>query len=648
MVSTSMFTGLSGLRANQRFIDVTGNNLANANTPGFWTSRASFSDMLSMTLRSASAPTTTGGGVNPLQVGLGTKVSSISANTNQGLMLDTGRPMDLALEGKGFFTLTDGNRNYYTRVGTFALDSARKLVDQRNGFRVLNSTGGEIDVPLTATLPAVATSTVSFQGNLPARVTGPLAEILSSSGALQAGTAATKAGTLTFPANLTTMDGQRFSIQANGVTPQQVTIAATSFGGDLTSVSFADFKTGIESQANGVSVVQTTGGFEIRTETVGSASTLKLDNLNGTPLTGLGLTTNLATGSQSVATAATALDSLVGNTKDYVNGDKIQVTGKNPDGTPVAGTFVFGTNGTTLGDLTSFVSGLYTGATAALGADGKLSVTANAKGPANLSLSIIDDPSAAGRTVFPGFTVTQDGTGPDTVTTSIDVFDTLGRPHPVTMVLTRTADNVWDLKASLPAADGTIVDDTMTGVRFNADGSFAGVTGTGGGDDRLIFNFTGLSTPQTVALDLGAEGTFDGLSMLGDKTSAAATSQDGAPAGELLDVSFSQSGVLEGFYSNGKTSPIATLRIALFSNPAGLSRIGDSLLVESANSSSAILTTAGGGGSGKVIAGALEGSNVDVAEEFVKLIEAQRGFQASARVITTSDEILAEIMNLVR
>src|SRR5687768_2935145 len=102
MVSTSLFTGLTGLRANQRFIDVVGNNLANANTPGFWTSRASFSDMLSMTLQSASAPTSTSGGVNPLQIGLGAKVSSISANTNQGLMLDTGRPMDLAMEGKGF------------------------------------------------------------------------------------------------------------------------------------------------------------------------------------------------------------------------------------------------------------------------------------------------------------------------------------------------------------------------------------------------------------------------------------------------------------------------------------------------------------------------------------------------------------------
>jgi flagellar hook protein FlgE len=250
--------------------------------------------------------------------------------------------------------------------------------------------------------------------------------------------------------------------------------------------------------------------------------------------------------------------------------------------------------------------------------------------------------------VFPGFTVTQDGTGPDTVTTSIDVFDTLGRPHPVTMVLTRTADNVWDMKASLPAADGTLADDTMTGIRFNADGSFASVTGTGSGDDRLIFNFVGLDTPQTVALGLGSQGKFDGLTMLGDKSTATAASQDGAPAGELLDVSFSQTGVLEGYYSNGKTSPIATLRIALFSNPAGLSRIGDSLMVESSNSSSAILTTAGGGGSGKIISGALEGSNVDVAEEFVKLIEAQRGFQASARVVSTSDEILAELMNIVR
>ena len=93
---------------------------------------------------------------------------------------------------------------------------------------------------------------------------------------------------------------------------------------------------------------------------------------------------------------------------------------------------------------------------------------------------------------------------------------------------------------------------------------------------------------------------------------------------------------------------LSTLRISMFSNEGGLVRIGDTLFVESPNSDDAITTTANSAGAGTVRAGQLENSNVDIAREFVNLIEAQRGFQANSRVITTTDEILAELMNIVR
>ena len=119
-------------------------------------------------------------------------------------------------------------------------------------------------------------------------------------------------------------------------------------------------------------------------------------------------------------------------------------------------------------------------------------------------------------------------------------------------------------------------------------------------------------------------------------------------AGTLLNVGFDTSGNLVGYYSNGQSQTLDTLRISMFSNEGGLVRSGDTMFTESPNSDDAIATTANAAGAGSVRAGQLENSNVDIAREFVNLIEAQRGFQANSRVITTTDEILAELMNIVR
>ena len=97
MVSTSLFTGLSGLRTHQRYIDVIGNNLANVSTPGFWSSRTTFGDILSFTMRSGSGPSNNFGGQNPMQVGLGTQIASIDLNTEQGTFQNTGRSLDVAI-----------------------------------------------------------------------------------------------------------------------------------------------------------------------------------------------------------------------------------------------------------------------------------------------------------------------------------------------------------------------------------------------------------------------------------------------------------------------------------------------------------------------------------------------------------------------
>ena len=132
----SMFSGVSGLRMHQVRMDVIGNNIANVNTFGFRASRATFEDVLSQTLRGAAGPTSTLGGTNPQQIGLGIALGSIDMITSQGSLQLTGRDTDMAVTGNGFFVLKDGGSLSYTRAGTFDRDAAGYLVNPSTGQRV--------------------------------------------------------------------------------------------------------------------------------------------------------------------------------------------------------------------------------------------------------------------------------------------------------------------------------------------------------------------------------------------------------------------------------------------------------------------------------------------------------------------------------
>ncbi|MBM7516415.1 flagellar hook-basal body complex protein [Nocardioides nitrophenolicus] len=160
----SLFAGISGLRVNQTMLDVTGNNIANANTTGFKSSTTVFSDTLSQMLTAASGGNAERGGTNPIQIGLGVQLAATMANFGQGSAQLTGRPTDVMLQGDGFFVLRDGAENVYTRAGAFTFDQTGILVAP-SGMRVQGyaldaaglPTGGPIDVDLNlinATLPA--------------------------------------------------------------------------------------------------------------------------------------------------------------------------------------------------------------------------------------------------------------------------------------------------------------------------------------------------------------------------------------------------------------------------------------------------------------------------------------------------------------
>jgi flagellar hook protein FlgE len=655
MVSTALYTGLSGLRVHQTYIDVIGNNLANVSTPGFRGSRATFSDILSFNVRSGSAPNGTFGGQNPMQIGTGALMGSVDTNTNQGTLQDTGRSLDLALQGRGFFTLTDGNQTYYSRVGSFGIDGNRNLVDLRNGMRVVDTTGAAISVPASGTLPAQQTTRIQFQGNLPATVSGPLAEVVEAANGMKAGNPAAKTATAAGASaplfDLTSFAGKSVLVSVNGGAQQTVTFPSATFGAGpvpASTVAAAFSVAGLSVTAD-----DTAGSIQFDTVRLGAAASLKFDDgpqANGL-LQAMGLNAQLTSGTESTAAGTTDLARMTSRISGYAPGDQITVRGTNPDGTAFSDTFVYGAgnDGTTLDDLLTFVNATIDPdqATAELTADGKIRLSADDKGEANLSLFIGDVSGNTGTNSWSNFVVSQQGTGPDTATTSIDVVDAMGRTHPVTLTFTRSSDDpqVWDMVATSEESDVQITQNSIGQIRFNDNGSFNVI---GGGSNSLQFQWDGVTERQDVQIDLGTSGAFDGVAQLGTSPTIAAVDQDGFQAGTLLNVGFDAEGRLVGYYSNGQNEAIAQLRVTMFSNEAGLQRVGDTMFVASPNSDDAIATTANAGGAGMVRAGTLENSNVDISREFVSLIEAQRGFQANSRVITTTDEILAELMNIVR
>lgn len=662
MVSTALYTGLSGLRVHQTYIDVIGNNLANVSTPGFRGSRATFSDILSFTVRAGSGPNGNFGGQNPLQIGTGAFMASVDTDTSQGTLQDTGRSMDVALQGRGFFTMTNGTQTFYSRVGSFGIDANRALVDLRTGLRVVSSSGGNITVPTSDTLPAQATSSVSFQGSLPAEVGGPLEEIVESNVPLNSGTAATKTATATGASapsfDLSGNVGQSMLVSVNGGAQQSIQVPnAAPFTPGPTLPS--EVATWLNANLNGINATgdDVAGTVTVDTVQLGSGATIKFDDgaSSSTLLQTLGINTTLESGTEAVAVGATDLNELTARTAPYQPGEAITISGTNPDGTAFSDTFVYGTagvsnqDGTTLGELITFINNTIDSnqATASLTPDGNIQITATDKEEAELSLFIGDVSGNTGGASWPSFEVAQQGTGPDTAVTSIDVVDSQGRTHPVTMTFTRNTQDssIWDMQAEVDSNEGTITQGSIGQIRFNNDGSFNVI---GGGTNQLSFAWNGIAQAQNVTVNLGTSGQFDGIAMLGNATTVAAVDQDGFGAGSLLNVGFNNSGELMGFYSNGQSQVLEQLRISMFSNEGGLVRQGDTLFVESPNSDDAIATTANAAGAGTVRAGQLENSNVDIAQEFVNLIEAQRGFQANSRVITTTDEILSELMNIVR
>jgi flagellar hook protein FlgE len=230
----------------------------------------------------------------------------------------------------------------------------------------------------------------------------------------------------------------------------------------------------------------------------------------------------------------------------------------------------------------------------------------------------------------------------NTVDSTFGVYDSLGTLHTVTVQFARTGANAWTWELLDPTALGITGSGTLT---FDTEGHYLSSTmaaldpihipGSAGADD---IDFTSVDN-----LDLAS------MTMLDAANGASARSQDGLPAGTVSDVyGAPNTGEVYLVYSNGLKQLIGQLALSHFTNPTGLLRAGQNLFKAGLNSGDPQIGAAGSGGRGWISSGYLEASNVDMAQEFTHMILAQRGFQASSRVITTADEILQELVNLKR
>lgn len=573
-LSTSLFSGLSGLAANSQMLTVAGNNIANVNTTAFKRSRITFESQFSQTLSSGSAPSADLGGTNPTQIGLGTRLGSIRRDFTSGGLQPTGVSTDMAIEGNGFFVANVAGERRYTRDGGFILDRDFNLVAPGSGgliqgygvdddFNVVDGVLQNINIPIGVLTLAEATTQAKFAGNLNAG--GDIA----TQGALITGAAMYSDAGATIPAAATDSLDALFDADGN----------AMFVDGDVITLTGAS-----------------RGGATLRDYTfqVGAANTTDSD-ANGTTL------------------------------QDFMD---FMDTVLGIDGTTVTGAWTPGVD---------------------VNPSGQIEVRGNA-GLAN-DLVLRDANIVVNRLTNPTFPLTFDKTHAadgESVRTTFLTYDSLGNETIVDLsIVLESKDNSgtsWRFYANADA-DSDLDTFLSTGVlTFDTEGQLVGVTDA---NINIDHNNTGARTPHTI--DLIFEDQFGSVTALSDNNSQVSSIyQDGSPLGSLEDFSVSEDGTITGVFSNSLLRTLGRLPIAMFANNEGLEEVGGNLYRPTTNSGTATLVTPTTGGSGKVVGRALELSNVELSDEFVNLISATTGFSASSRVVTTSDRLIQELLNVVR
>jgi flagellar hook protein FlgE len=263
------------------------------------------------------------------------------------------------------------------------------------------------------------------------------------------------------------------------------------------------------------------------------------------------------------------------------------------------------------------------------------------------SQPVFDTTDPAGGTLGDGFnadTMANPANANSFTATTITAYDSIGTKYDVKVDLYKSAANTWSWQVDPTSLTAAGVDPTsITGsgtLTFNPDGSLAS-TGT----QTISFDSPGANT-VSIAMDPGSG--VNGITQYAGTTTAVLQNQNGYSAGTLENFSIDNNGVITGAFTNGVNVALAQIALADFNNPAGLLRVGDNMYQQSGNSGGAVVGFAGAGSQSTLTSGALEMSNVDLATEFTNMIVAERGYQANAKTITTSDQMLQSLISMVQ
>lgn len=547
----SMYSGVSGLRSHQQRLDVIGNNVSNANTYGFKSSRATFRDMFYQNVRNAAQGTSSRGGINPSAIGYGASLSSVDLLMEVSSMTPTGNPLDVAITGEGFLQVMDNDGNiFYTRAGMLDVDPTTGYLVDGNGYFVLGTQAKD--------------ATVGIVGQEP--------------------------GTSRIKIELPTLDAKQASVTKK-IGGNEFTMTATNVGdAGNASINFSlayDMPAGQD-----IEVVISGNNIEVNvnpTSTFANVGTF-MDQVNTMITDKLGETHPAGKFELNMDPPIT----VAGNPAypgDVITGEQLVKSDAGPTGGMIALSpdaqdrniqFI-------AKKLGSAFSGDMAGAQLAITHDTTTDLWSVAVGDYKL-----EGITLAALTGSAGVMLKNTATGAD----ENDYF---------TISIPKSALDLQDPDdPSLGYKDTTVTLGDMTPQRPSGNlGLNAGFQLEGGteGGPQTIMNITGFG--------IGADGTLTGQ-------------------------------------AGGERLIFGRIDLANFDNPKGLQQSGNSYFAETQNSGKPQYAVPGEDGTGALKNSALEMSNVDLANEFSDMITTQRGYQANSRLITVSDTMLEELINLKR
>ena len=670
----SLFAGVSGLRNHQVQLDVIGNNIANVNTKGFKAARINFEENLSQALSVGSRPNSTRGGINPQYVGIGMSIGSIDKVFTQGDFENTGSRLDLAIEGDAFFLLSDGDQEYFTRAGNFTIDSSGYLVYGNTGLRVqgrvADATGNitnetdiqSIALPFGQKAPAQATTEVQLTGNLDSN-TNKVSKVLAadySKNAVMTSINSWADALAVDPSGIVIDDtNNQLELTIDDDADESISATLTLTNGTYGTLKelVAEINNQIDATRELTSEVVaesiTVNGndyLRIRTTDTGGQDTFI--TVGGT-FSGAGSNLDIS-GTGYGTTADTFLTDVPFFEGHLVDGDEIKINGADKEGYGKSGTFVFQAdadgngNPSTVGDLLAAIDSVFPGAEVTIDASGNVTVTDSEAGVSERTCAISMTDQNYNSISTPTFNTQIDGRDAGVHTTSILIYDSKGKSHTLqlqfTNISTLTDPDLWRWECTI---DNGTIEPTAGNrgyMKFNPDGSLSAIEIEDG--NPLTFEPGEGSATMEVVLDPGQAGFFNGLTQFNSTTSAVPSMQDGYGMGELYDFSFDETGTITGHFTNGVSQILGQVAVATVNNPQGFEQVGENVFKVGANSGMPVRGWAGSTIQADIAPEHLEMSNVDLAEEFANMIISQRGFQANSRVITTSDTLLNEIVQL--